>query len=198
MPLFGAHMSIAGGCHNALLLAEHGCDTVQLFTKNANQWKARPFTEDDVRLFRKALREAACGLPRPTIRTSSTWPRRMKRCIAARSRRLSSKWQRAEQLGLSYLVTHPGAHVDSGEEAGLTRVAAGPGRSPRTLSGLQGPGAPRNHGRPGHDVSAIASSTWRAILSPVAEPDRLGVCFDTCHVFAAGYPLAPARTTRRR
>jgi len=58
MPLFGAHMSVAGGCHNALLAARaQGCESVQLFTKNANTWNARDLTADEVRLFRRTLRE---------------------------------------------------------------------------------------------------------------------------------------------
>jgi deoxyribonuclease-4 len=98
---------------------------------------------------------------------------------------------RAEQLGLRYLVTHPGAHVDSGEEAGLARVAAG---------------LDEVHGRcPGLRVRVLLETTagqgsslgyrfehLARILALVKDPDRLGVCFDTCHVFAAGYVLAPA------
>ena len=98
--------------------------------------------------------------------------------------------QRAEQLGLRYLVTHPGAHIDSGEEAGLTRVATAldevharcPGLRVRVLlETTAGQGSTL-----GHRFEHLGR-----ILSLVADPARLGVCFDTCHVFAAGYGLAP-------
>src|SRR5262249_56366439 len=64
MPLFGAHMSIAGGCHNALLAArDHDCASVQLFTKNANQWNAKDLTDDEVRVFRRTLRQTRLRFP---------------------------------------------------------------------------------------------------------------------------------------
>src|SRR5205823_2020608 len=64
MPLFGAHMSVAGGCHNALIAAqEHGFDTVQIFTKNNNQWNAKDFTPDDLKLFRDTLKAAKLKYP---------------------------------------------------------------------------------------------------------------------------------------
>lgn len=189
MPLFGAHMSTAGGCPNALRLArEHRCDTVQLFTKNANQWNARPLTDEEVRLFRDSLRES--GLRFATahdsylINLASPDETLYRRSVEA----FVVEVQRAEQLGLSHLVMHPGAHVNSGEDAGLARVA-------RALDEV--------HARcPDFRVRVLIETTagqgttlgWRfehlgRILSSVAAPDRLGVCFDTCHVFAAGYAL---------
>ena len=189
MPLFGAHMSTAGGCVNALRLArEHGCDSVQLFTKNANQWNARPFTDDEARLFREALAES--GLRHATahdsylINLASPDEALYRRSVEA----FVVEVQRAEQLGLAYLVMHPGAHVGTGEDAGLERVAA-------ALDEV--------HARcPDYRVQVLVETTagqgttlgWRfehlgRILARVAAPDRLGVCFDTCHVFAAGYPL---------
>ncbi len=189
MPLFGAHMSVAGGCHNALRQArDHQCDTVQLFTKNANQWNARPFTEEEVRLFRETLRES--GLRFATahdsylINLASPDETLYRRSVEA----FVVEVRRAEQLGLSYLVMHPGAHVNSGEDAGLERVARG---------------LDEVHERcPDFGVRVLIETTagqgttlgWRfehlsRILERVAAPERLGVCFDTCHVFAAGYPL---------
>src|SRR6476619_2479141 len=64
MPLFGAHMSISGGCHEALrIAAEHQCGTVQLFTKNNNQWVGKPLTDDDVAIFKKKLKETKLKFP---------------------------------------------------------------------------------------------------------------------------------------
>ena len=124
MPLLGAHMSIAGGCHNALLAAEtHGCETVQLFTKNSNQWDARDLDDEAITEFRANLRRTGLRFPMAhdsyLINLASPDERLYRRSLEA----FFKEMQRAEQLGLSYLVMHPGAHVESGEEAGLARVA---------------------------------------------------------------------------
>jgi deoxyribonuclease-4 len=100
--------------------------------------------------------------------------------------------QRAERLGLTYLVTHPGAHVGSGEEAGLKRFAqaldevhqrCAEFRVRILLETTAGQGSCL-----GYRFEHLAR-----ILELVAEPERLGICLDTCHVFAAGYDLAPKR-----
>lgn len=191
MPLFGAHMSIAGGCHNALLAAQaHGCDTVQLFTKNGNQWDAKALTDDDVALFRRTLRQ--CKLKQPLahdsylINLASPDPALYRRSVEA----FVVEVQRAERLGIRYLVTHPGSAVDGDEAAGLARVATAldevhqrcPGfRVQVLLETTAGQGSSL-----GHRFEHLAE-----ILKQVQAPERLGVCLDTCHVFAAGYALAP-------
>lgn len=192
MPLFGAHMSIAGGYHNALLEAQaRGCEAVQLFTHAPNQWKAKELSEEEVRLFRRTLRQTR--LRQPTAHdcylTNLASPDQMlyRRSVET----LLVELQRADRLGLRYLVMHPGAHLDSGEEAGLARVAAAldeiHGRLPACkvrvlLETTAGQGSTL-----GYRFEHLAR-----ILSLVSQADRLGVCFDTCHVFAAGYALAPA------
>jgi deoxyribonuclease-4 len=191
MPLFGAHMSIARGYHNALIAAQsHGCQSVQLFTKNSNRWQGKPISEEDALLFRRTLRQTRLRFatahtsylinlasPDDTLRRRST-------------EALIEELNRAETLGLSYLVLHPGAHLDSGEEIGLTRVAAAldevharcPGFKPQILlETTAGQGSCL-----GHRFEHLAR-----ILTLAKEPDRLGVCLDTCHVFAAGYAVSP-------
>jgi deoxyribonuclease-4 len=193
MPLLGAHMSIAGGCHNALLLAQqHGCACVQLFTKNANQWKARDLTDDEVRLFRRTLRQTRLRFPTAhdsyLINLASPDEDLYRRSLEA----FVDEVQRAERLGLRYLVTHPGAHMGSGEAAALAKVARAldkvHARCPDfrvrvLLETTAGQGTTL-----GHRFEHLAQ-----ILSLVAQPRRLGVCLDTCHVFAAGYALSPAK-----
>ncbi len=193
MPLFGAHMSIAGGYHNALLQAQaRGCEAVQLFTHAPNQWKAKELSEQESRLFRRTLRQTR--LRQPTAHdcylTNLASP---DEALYRRSlETLLVELQRADRLGLRYLVMHPGAHLDSGEEAGLARVAAAldeihnrfPACKVRVLlETTAGQGSTL-----GHRFEHLAR-----ILSLVSQADRLGVCFDTCHVFAAGYALAPAK-----
>src|SRR5437660_388245 len=106
MPLFGAHMSIAGGLHHALLAAQaHGCGTVQLFTKNSNQWKASHLTADQVRTFRRTLRETRLRYPTAhdsyLINLASPDAALFRRSVEA----FIVELRRAEVLGLSYLVT---------------------------------------------------------------------------------------------
>ena len=109
MPLFGAHMSIAGGYHLALLAArDHGCETVQLFTKAPNQWAAKPITPDDAKLFRKTLRQTRLRFPIAhdsyLINLASPDEALYRKSIGA----FFDEMQRAETLSLRYLVTHPG------------------------------------------------------------------------------------------
>lgn len=196
MPLFGAHMSIAGGLHQAVLAARaHGCDTMQLFTKSSNQWNAKKLVEEEVRLFRKTLRAARLRGPMAhdsyLINLASPDDALYRRSIEA----FVVELERAERLGLRYLVMHPGSPLDSGEEAGVRRVAAAldevhgrcPGfRAQILLETTAGQGS-----NLGHRFEHLAR-----ILELVRAPDRLGVCFDTCHVFAAGYALAPEKEYR--
>jgi deoxyribonuclease-4 len=196
MPLFGAHKSIAGGYHNALLLAQaHGCETVQLFTKNSNQWNGKDLSDDEVRIFRRTLRQTRLRFPLAhdsyLINLASPDEALYRRSLEA----FILEMQRAERLGLRYLVTHPGAHIDSGEETGLARVARALDEVHQRCAGFRahillettaGQGSTL-----GHRFEHLAR-----ILALVAEPERLGVCFDTCHVFAAGYALAPEKEYR--
>lgn len=191
MPLFGAHLSIAGGYHKALLeAAALGCDTVQLFTKAPSQWAGKPIDAEQARLFRETLRQT--GLRLPVAHDSylinlaspdeTLWRRSLEASI--------DEMNRAETLGLRYLVMHPGAHLDHGEAAGLTRIATAldeihdrcRGHAVRILlETTAGQGSTL-----GHRFEHLA-----ALLDQTRDGDRLGVCFDTCHVFAAGYALAP-------
>lgn len=192
MPLFGAHLSISGGLHNAITAATAlGCDTVQLFTKNASQWAAPPLQEEDVRAFRRAADAAKLrGLTvhdSYLINLGSPNDETYAKSVAA----FVNEMERAEVLGIDYLVTHPGAHTGSGDEAGLARVVTGydealarcPGFKVRVLlETTAGQGSAL-----GHRFEHLATVLDRANSS-----NRMGVCFDTCHVFAAGYGLASA------
>jgi deoxyribonuclease-4 len=205
MPLFGAHLSIAGGLHKAALAAQsYGMETVQLFTaspqswqvtptpaaKGKNRWNAHHLTTEEVRTFQQAVREARLRYPTAhdsyLINLASPDAALFRRSVEA----FIVELQRAEELGLSYLVAHPGAALDDSEVSALARVA-------KALDEV--------HARcPGYRVQVLLETTagqgttlghrfehLARILSLVVEPDRLGVCLDTCHVFAAGYPLAP-------
>ena len=196
MPLFSAHKSIAGGYHNALLAAQAlGSETVQLFTKPPNKWASKPITREEAMLFRRTLKAAKLRFPIAhdcyLINLASPDPILYRRSLEA----FIDEVNRAGQLGLRYLVTHPGAHMGDGEEAGLDRVAGALDEVHRRCAGYKvkillettaGMGTSL-----GHRFEHLAH-----ILGKVAEPKRLGVCLDTCHVFAAGYCLAPEREYR--
>ncbi|HKD37706.1 MAG TPA: TIM barrel protein, partial [Pirellulales bacterium] len=123
MPILGAHQSIAGGYYRAAELARQcGCDCVQLFSKNNNQWRAKELTDDDATRFQTALREA--NLIHPLVHDSylinlaapdeALW----RRSVEAYAIEL----RRAERLGIPFVVTHPGSFTTSSEEAGLARI----------------------------------------------------------------------------
>jgi deoxyribonuclease-4 len=189
MPLLGAHMSIAGGYYKAVeTAAALGMQTVQLFTKNNNQWKAKPLTDEDVRLFRDAIHRT--GLQKPCAHNSylinlaspndELWQKSIEAMVV--------EIERAEALGLDGVVMHPGSYVESSEAAGLARIATAIDeihvrtKSMRTelwLEATAGQGT-----NLGHRFEHLA-----AIIGVVKQPERLGVCVDSCHIFAAGYPI---------
>lgn len=197
MPPLGAHFSTAGGIVNAVRTAvRFECQTLQLFTKNTAQWNAPPLTADAVRAFRAEA--AAAKLVHLTAHDSYLIN------LAAPGDELFNKsvnafvieLQRAEELGLAYLVTHPGAHVGSGEDVGLKRAAAGLNEATRRTRGLK--------------VKVLLETTagqgtclgyrfehLAQLLEDMDEPERFAVCLDTCHVFAGGYDLRTAAATRR-
>jgi deoxyribonuclease-4 len=210
MPLFGAHLSVAGGLYRSVDRARaRGCQALQIFTANPQSWHVAPsgrdanewiaevrkstrgtLSDDDVTAFRRSLRGS--GVRKTVahdsylINLASPEETLFRRSVEA----FIGEVRRSEQLGLHYLVMHPGAHLDSSEEAGLARVAA-------ALDEI--------HGRcPGFRVKVLLETTagqgtclghrfehLGRILALVKDPERMGVCLDTCHVFAAGYALAP-------
>lgn len=186
---FGAHMSIAGGCDRAVRAAHaFGFETVQLFTKNNNQWNVPPLTDAHVASFRAALEETGVATPVAhnsyLINLASPEDGLWNKSIDA----MTVELERCAALGIADLVAHPGAHMGAGEEAGIARVASGIDEIHRRTRGLPvtidlettaGQGSCL-----GHRFAHLG-----AILAKVAEPERLGICVDSCHIFAAGYSL---------
>ena len=186
----GSHMSIAGGCDRAVVSASKiGFQTVQLFTKNNNQWKAPALTDDHCRAFRAALAET--GVDGPVahnsylINLASPVDALWRQSIDA----MTVEVERCEALGIEDLVAHPGAHVGSGEDAGLARVAAGLDEVHARTRGVRVKIDLETTAGQGSCLGHSFEHLGR-IIGLVAEPERLGVCVDTCHIFAAGYSLA--------
>lgn len=185
-------MSTAGGYDRAVRSAAAiGFQTVQLFVKNNNQWKAAPLTEAHCRNFREAMEESGVADPIAhhsyLINLASPVDKLWNQSIDA----MTVEVERCGALGISDLVAHPGAHTGSGEDAGLDRAALALVEILRRTPGLgvvidlettAGQGTCL-----GHRFSHLAT-----ILDKVGEPERLGVCVDTCHIFAAGYSLETA------
>lgn len=188
---FGAHESISGGVDTAI---ERGlratCDTVQIFNKSNHQWKARPLGTDEIDRFFAAIHETgvtvACSHTSYLINIGSP-----DRALRERSRRaLREEVERCNLLEVPNLVFHPGAHVGSGEAQGLSRIADNVNRVLDSVAGNRvtlclettaGAGTTL-----GHTFEQLAS-----LIDRVEDQEHVGVCVDSCHIFAAGYPLTP-------
>jgi deoxyribonuclease-4 len=179
-----------------LLAAEaHNCDTVQLFTKNNNQWYAKPLSADDIRTFKRTLRKTRLRLPMAhacyLINLASPDSKLHRQSLEA----FIVEIQRAEALGLRYLVTHPGAAVDGDMEAGLARMARALDEVHCRCRGFRVRVLLENTAGQGTSLGYRFEHLAR-VFSLVAEPKRLGVCLDTCHLLAAGYGLSPEKEYR--
>jgi deoxyribonuclease-4 len=193
----GAHMSISGGVDKAVGRGQEvGCEAMQIFTKNSNQWKDKPLSPAEIKGFRDGC--ATAGIA-PVIAHSAYLIN-----LAAPAEALYEKsiqaflheLQRCELLGIPYLVVHPGAHMGTGEEQGLTRVAAAINRIHHAASNLQAKMALEVTAGQGSSL-AYKFEHFAAILAQVDAPERLGFCLDTCHLFAAGYDFRTRQAYNR-
>ncbi len=189
----GAHESIAGGLVNAFERGHQAtCDAIQIFTKSNRQWAAKPLTEEEIAAWhaRMAAEEAAGGIF-PVVAHASyliniaspeeaTWQKSYDA--------LKIEVERCEVLGLPYLVLHPGSHLKAGEEAGLANIARALSqlhaetpdlKTMVCLEGVAGQGT-----NLGHTFEQLA---W--LLERTDEGQRLGICLDSCHLYAAGYDV---------
>lgn len=182
-------MSIAGGLHLAL---ERGqavdCGSVQIFLKNQRQWTARPLAADDIRAFHRARRRT--GLRR--VFAHASYLINLCRADTPASRQaidaFTDELERAEALGLTCVVIHPGSHLGAGLEAGLACVTAALDEALARTAGYRVKVALENTAGAGATVGRTFAELG-ALLRRSARPERLGVCIDTCHLFAAGYDI---------
>lgn len=187
--ILGAHMSIAGGLGNALIEAKkYRCGCVQMFVANQRQWRHGALSDEQIADFRQIHLDAGIS---PVVAHSSYLIN-----LAAGDRDIYRKSQgaladeldRCEKLGIDYLVFHPGAHVGQGEQVGLDKIVAaldlildkaGDLSCKLLLETTAGQGTCL-----GHTFEHLAY-----IIDRSEHTEQLGVCLDTCHVFAAGYDL---------
>jgi deoxyribonuclease IV len=190
---FGAHMSTAGGVWRALQCGRSAnCEVVQIFVKNNMQWFGKPHSTQDLALYANELAadSFSCVFGHTGYLINLGAPASENRSRSLKS--LIQEIQFATDLGLPFLVLHPGAHLGTGEEAALTQIVAGldevfaaTRKSPVriALENTAGQGTCI-----GYKLAHLA-----AIFDHVKKPERLGVCLDTAHFFAAGYDIRTAK-----
>lgn len=185
----GAHMSIAGGIHHALERgSKAGCGVIQVFTQNTNQWKGKAISDADVLLFRQKLAES--GLNDVIshdiylINLASAPGEMREKSLAG----FQEEMIRCARLGINKIVMHPGSHNGDGEETGLKRVIEAFDYLIADTPAYTGLILLETTAGQGTNLG-YSFEHLRTIIDGSAYPERFGVCFDTCHTFAAGYDL---------
>ena len=187
--LFGAHESIAGGLFNAITRAQKAtCDVVQIFNKSNNQWRAKKLSSGEIDEYFKQQEETGISV----VCSHDSYLINLASPDTALSEKSCNSFEeevrRCNRLRIPNLVFHPGSHVGSGEAVGLDRIAANLNRVFDEL--------------PDNDVTLCLEATagqgsnlgytfeqLAHIIDGVDNEAQMGVCLDTCHIFAAGYPV---------
>jgi deoxyribonuclease-4 len=187
--LLGAHFSISKGLHEAVYTAKsYNCNALQLFTKNASTWKERDLSRKEIDLFEKAKDETGINLiaSHTSYLINLASPETKKHTMSCKA--LKKELVRSSRLGIPYIVLHPGSHMGSGEKEGISRITdsineifmeTGGVNTRLLLETTAGQGSSL-----GHTFEQLSF-----ILGGVKNKDRIGVCLDTCHIFAAGYDI---------
>lgn len=185
----GAHTSIAGGVDRAILRGhELGCDTIQIFTRSPRQWQPRALKDDEIQRFQLNRKETGidpvvahdCYLINLGSTDEELWEKSLGVFV--------EEMGHCEALDIPYLVIHPGSHVAAGEEAGLKRIAQALDRAHSFLEGHAVRVLLENTAGQGTNLGYRFEHLAR-LLELVEDDTWLGMCFDTCHAFAAGYEL---------
>jgi len=188
-PILGAHFSIARGLDQAIYTAHgYGCPTLQIFTKNSSSWKEKTLTRTDIDTFREARQHTGMGAI--ASHTSYLINLAAKEATKRRQSRnaLYNELIRCMELDIDFVVLHPGSHMGLGENHGIDAIADGinrvleklPPSNTRLLletTAGQGTGV-------GHTFDQLAE-----ILGKIERQASMGVCLDTCHIFAAGHDI---------
>lgn len=187
--LLGAHVSVSGGIHKAFERGTKiGCTTMQVFTKNSNQWTGKAFTEEDITNYKiaqgKSTINPVFSHAAYLINLCAVNPAILQRSRAAFIDELS----RARALGLRGVIVHPGSHLGAGESEGIRRIAESVNIAHRQTAGLSPLTILETTAGQGSAIGYRFEHLER-IIDHIVEPRRMGVCIDTCHLFAAGYPI---------
>ncbi len=188
----GAHISAAGGLFKAFKRAdEAGCDSMLVFTKSNRQWKAKPITEEDVTKYKKEAEKYSNIFPVAVhasylINIASPDDALWEKSYQA----LKDEFNRAALFGIPFITFHPGSHMKSEPEAGLERIGKGLKRLvEETADSVQGTTLCLET-MAGQGTNLGAKFEHLAyLLEAAGHSPSIGVCFDTCHVFASGYDI---------
>jgi deoxyribonuclease-4 len=193
----GAHVPVTGGIHNAPRNgAAIGAEAIQVFTRNQMQWRCRPLGEDECGAFRDELAKSGVrvALSHGSYLVNLASP--VDDFLTKSRETFRAEMERCHALGIPYLVFHPGAHMGRGEGEGLAALAESLDWALERTEGLAvtpllevtaGQGSSL-----GHRFEHLAE-----IFDRVRAPERLGVCLDTCHLYAAGSDIATAEGYER-
>ena len=194
MGWLGAHVSVSGGLETCFQRGEElQCEAIQIFSRNQRQWKAAPIPEKVQRLFQERVGESS--VKRVVIHGSYLINLASPDQEILRKSREAFKEEikRTDLLGVDYFVFHPGSHKGTGEKEGIRRIA-------ESLNLILEQNQNKNVQLLLETTSGQGSQIGyrfeqlEAIISQVTQKNRLGVCFDTAHVFAAGYDIRNSET----
>lgn len=189
MPYLGIHVSISGGIHLAPQRARAiGCDAMQIFSKNQRQWKSHPLQKEVISLFKENLKDEkikiACVHTSYLINLGTPDNEKLKKSREA----FLIEVQRTKALDIPFLIFHPGSHLGDGEDKCLKRIS-------KSLDWIIEQESQQN-------VKILLETTagqgtnvgyrfehLRDIISYLKYPEHIGICYDTCHTFAAGYDI---------
>ncbi len=188
MPLLGAHESVSKGLHYAFdRIKQVGGESLQIFTRNQRQWSPKPLSQEEIEKYRASWQQqnnmVVASHASYLVNLASGKPELMQKSIDA----FVEELRRCHQLSIPYVVLHPGSHTGDGVEIGLERFVAA---LDKTIE------------RAGSDAMVLVETTagqGTGLGSNFSElgyirnrsrfPDKIGVCLDTCHIFAAGYDI---------
>lgn len=195
MKYIGAHVSASGGVFNAPLNAKRiGAKAFALFTKNQRQWKAKPLAEDEIIKFKEYCQEAGYLpdyiLPHDTYLINLGAPEQ--EALLKSRDAFTEEMKRCEMLGLKYLNFHPGSHKKlMTDEDCLKIIAESVNLALADTCGITAviENTSGTGGSVGYRFEHLA-----ALIEMVEDKNRVGVCLDTCHTFAAGYDIRTRET----
>lgn len=189
--LIGAHVSISGGIENAVSNAVTiGCETFQIFTKNQTQWKEKIYGANEIKKFQDNL--VNCTINKDKIATHDSYlinlcadnPDNLKKSRQA----FLFEINRCTALGIPYIIFHPGSHLGKGEEWGLQTIidsllwAIDNSKESKVMLLLETTAGQGTN--LGYQFEQL-----QYIMDKINNCNRIGVCVDTCHIFAAGYDI---------
>lgn len=195
--LLGAHVSIAGGVFNAFIQGEAlGCTTIQIFTKSSNQWRAKELGKEELEHYHAEQKRTGI---KPVIAHDSyliNLASPVEALVTKSREAFLLELQRCEAMKIPYLVTHPGSHTGAGEESGINKIIESINWLHKKTEDFEAKIA--------LELTAGQGATLGCTFGQIADmieksdhPDRLMVCLDTCHIFAAGYDIRTEDSYRK-